>query len=239
MESGEKMAYHELIKNFEKIRNYMRQFYVYGFKSRSEYPLGVIGSYLLDKYTDKSECFRFKHHYMLHALDSQILYEILSCLAEKRKVKFHIKSDRADGEREHMVFPIKIFVSTQTGRQYPFCYHYGKQKTAFYRIFDLIYTTALKNKCDQSQISSTLYLISDMEFDCCVGCASKRSFQYAKERFEAAGYKLPKVVFWNVASRNRHHPVSQNEQGAALVSGCTPGIFAAITKKTFLPMPIC
>ncbi len=31
------MAYSELIKNFEKIREYMRQFYVYGFKSRSEY----------------------------------------------------------------------------------------------------------------------------------------------------------------------------------------------------------
>jgi len=31
------MAYSELIKNFEKIRSYMREFYVYGFKSRSEY----------------------------------------------------------------------------------------------------------------------------------------------------------------------------------------------------------
>lgn len=26
----------ELIKNFERIRDYMRQFYVYGFRSRSE-----------------------------------------------------------------------------------------------------------------------------------------------------------------------------------------------------------
>ena len=31
------MAYSELIKNFERIRDYMRQFYVYGFKSREEY----------------------------------------------------------------------------------------------------------------------------------------------------------------------------------------------------------
>lgn len=30
-------AYSELIKNFEKIRSYMREFYVYGFKSREEY----------------------------------------------------------------------------------------------------------------------------------------------------------------------------------------------------------
>lgn len=31
------MAYSDLIKNFEKTRDYMRQFYVYGFKSRMEY----------------------------------------------------------------------------------------------------------------------------------------------------------------------------------------------------------
>lgn len=31
------MAYNELIKNFERIRDYMREFYVYGFKSREDY----------------------------------------------------------------------------------------------------------------------------------------------------------------------------------------------------------
>ena len=31
------MAYSELIKNFKRIREYMREFYVYGFKSRDEY----------------------------------------------------------------------------------------------------------------------------------------------------------------------------------------------------------
>ena len=31
------MAYHELIKNFNMIREYMRSFYVYGFRSREEY----------------------------------------------------------------------------------------------------------------------------------------------------------------------------------------------------------
>lgn len=39
------MAYSELIKNFEKIRAYMREFYVYGFKSRSEYDSKSARSY--------------------------------------------------------------------------------------------------------------------------------------------------------------------------------------------------
>ena len=39
------MAYSELIKNFEKIRAYMREFYVYGFKSRDEYNKKSLRSY--------------------------------------------------------------------------------------------------------------------------------------------------------------------------------------------------
>lgn len=39
------MAYSELIKNFEKIRAYMREFYVYGFKSRNEYDRKSARSY--------------------------------------------------------------------------------------------------------------------------------------------------------------------------------------------------
>lgn len=39
------MAYSELIKNFDKIRDYMRAFYVYGFKSRDEYDVRSARSY--------------------------------------------------------------------------------------------------------------------------------------------------------------------------------------------------
>lgn len=31
--NGENMAYNELVKNFKRIRDYMREFYVYGFKA--------------------------------------------------------------------------------------------------------------------------------------------------------------------------------------------------------------
>ena len=39
------MAYNELIKNFEKIRAYMREFYIYGFKSRDGYNKKSLRSY--------------------------------------------------------------------------------------------------------------------------------------------------------------------------------------------------
>ena len=39
------MAYSELIKNFDKIRDYMRDFYVYGFRSRSGFDKKSARSY--------------------------------------------------------------------------------------------------------------------------------------------------------------------------------------------------
>ena len=39
------MAYSELIKDFGRIRDYMREFYVYGFKNRSEYDAKSARSY--------------------------------------------------------------------------------------------------------------------------------------------------------------------------------------------------
>ena len=38
-------SYNELIKNFERIREIMREFYVYGFKSREEYDKKSARSY--------------------------------------------------------------------------------------------------------------------------------------------------------------------------------------------------
>lgn len=38
-------TYNELIKNFEKVRSYMREFYIYGFKSREEYTSKSLRSY--------------------------------------------------------------------------------------------------------------------------------------------------------------------------------------------------
>lgn len=103
-------------------------------------------------------------------------------------------------------------------------------------VFDLILAAAVRNRVPQEELPSTLYLISDMEFNCCVRNADSTVFENAKARFEEAGYKLPRVVFWNVQSRNAQQPVTQNEQGVALVSGCSPRIFGMLTAGTLSPM---
>ena len=82
-------------------------------------PVGIIGSTLLDKLPDKPEYFQFKHHYILHALDSQILLELLSAIDQEMAVKLTNISQKGAGHQVvHTVCPLKIYVSTQGGRQY-------------------------------------------------------------------------------------------------------------------------
>lgn len=107
--------------------------------------------------------------------------------------------------------------------------------TNIQKVFELILNTAVNNNLPQSELPSTLYFITDMEFDCCAEDANLTNFEYAKIIFEEKGYKLPRVVFWNVESRNMHQPVRQNEQGVALVSGCTPAIFSMVVDGTLRP----
>ena len=105
-------------------------------------------------------------------------------------------------------------------------------------VFRLVLETALKYKVPQSELPSKLVIISDMEFNYCVEDGDLTNFENARRMFEENGYRLPDVVFWNVASRNRQQPVSQNEQGAALVSGCTPRLFSMIAGGELSPLKI-
>ena len=102
-------------------------------------------------------------------------------------------------------------------------------------VFDLVLSTAVKNKTLPEDMPSKLYIISDMEFDYCAENSDVTNFEYAKEKFEQNGYALPKVVFWNVASRNMQSPVEMNEQGVTLVSGCNPRIFSMVTEDKCTP----
>lgn len=105
-------------------------------------------------------------------------------------------------------------------------------------VFDLILDAAVRNNVSQEELPETLYLISDMEFNCCVQNASLSNFENAKRRFSEHGYKLPQIVFWNVASRNSNQPVTQNEQGVALVSGCTPRLFSMVASGDLSPYAV-
>ncbi len=117
-----------------------------------------------------------------------------------------------------------------------YCSSYNEcANTNLEAVFQLILNTAVHNHLHQSDMPEKLYIISDMEFDCCASNAGLSNFELAKRMFEAAGYRLPKIVFWNVASRSRQQPVTENEHGVALVSGCSPRIFSMVMEDLLSP----
>lgn len=107
-------------------------------------------------------------------------------------------------------------------------------------VFDLILNTAVRKHMEQSELPANILIISDMEFDSCATCGeSRRSsgwgyydrkrpdarlFDVIAKRYADAGYKLPRLVFWNVNSRTGTIPVNENDLGVALVSGFSPNV---------------
>jgi hypothetical protein len=79
-------------------------------------------------------------------------------------------------------------------------------------------------------------LLSDMEFNTATGGANVKLYDQFKNDFAAAGYELPKVVFWNLNARSGNVPVKFDEAGTALVSGFSPAILKSIlSAKAFSP----
>lgn len=90
-------------------------------------PLGVVGSFLQDRLPEKFRKFRFKHHYILNALDSEILYELFTAIGESRMITFTARKQRTTA------LPLKVYIGTQTGRQYLLAWSPVKERFFFFR----------------------------------------------------------------------------------------------------------
>ena len=115
-----------------------------------------------------------------------------------------------------------------------YCESYNEcANTNIEAVFRLILTAAKIHQVPQEEMPSRIYIVSDMEFDS--ENASLTNFQNMEQMYRKAGYKLPEVVFWNVDSRNTQQPVKKNQQGVALVSGCTPRLFEMLAGGNLSP----
>lgn len=108
--------------------------------------------------------------------------------------------------------------------------------------FDLILDTAIAEGLSQEDLPSRITIISDMEFDQATrpdwrserkSLKKETLMAVISKRFERAGYKMPRLVFWNVCARNAQYPMTI-QHGIQFVSGHSPAIFEAITKGQYL-----
>ena len=98
------------------------------------------------------------------------------------------------------------------------------------RTMNLILDAAIENGIPQEEIP-TVVIVSDMEFDSAIDWRErgKPLFKTIGEFWNDHGYKLPKIVFWNVNSRTGVVPLQENENGLVLVSGFSQNILDMLT----------
>lgn len=77
-------------------------------------PFGIIGHYLANRLHLTNNHFRFKHHFVVHALDTSILYILVTAIKEKKRVEI----ENFNGKKKLELIPLKIYTSVQTGRSY-------------------------------------------------------------------------------------------------------------------------
>ena len=111
--------------------------------------------------------------------------------------------------------------------------------------FDLILTVAVTNGLKQSDMPKNLVIITDMEFDNCVidntckggwGYSKMTFYDAMKAKYEANGYKLPEITFWNVDARQDTFHTTKNRPHVRMVSGQATSVFKSlIDGKTHTP----
>lgn len=91
--------------------------------------------------------------------------------------------------------------------------------TDLYKVFTLILDTAVSANMDQSEMPENILIFSDMEFDGHKFDWDTRLFEVISDQYAQHGYKIPRLIFWNLNSRTETIPVIKNELGLVLTSG--------------------
>ena len=83
-----------------------------------ELPFGYVGSTVLEAAGEENEAFRVKHSFPVFTLEDEILYQLLSAVREFRNVELEIQNNRNENVQIITGIPLKILVSSRTGRRY-------------------------------------------------------------------------------------------------------------------------
>ena len=110
-------------------------------------------------------------------------------------------------------------------------------------VFDKMLAIAQENHLSQDDIPANVIIVSDMEFNACVTggavsndrwtsygrTANETLFETIEKRWNAAGYKMPNLVFWNCSARNDNIPMKVSGH-VSYVSGMSPVLFEQVLK---------
>ena len=123
-------------------------------------------------------------------------------------------------------------------------------------VFDLILSRAVEKHIPKEDMPKVLLIISDMEFDntdySLMGLhldidsdvntdfaplrPKRTNFEAITKKYQEAGYERPNLVWWNVDSRNTQTPITKDDDGNILISGCSPAMLSVALSGNFNPI---
>ena len=110
-------------------------------------------------------------------------------------------------------------------------------------VFTTLLARAKQLKLSQADMPTHLVILSDMEFNSAGGWADpearfsyrrndggseKTNYQAIVQKYRAAGYEVPVLVFWNLCGRGGNSPVTTDDFGTVMVSGFSPAIMKTV-----------
>lgn len=113
-------------------------------------PFGFIGSTILDNWEKENRTFRFKHDFLVHTLEDEVLFQLLTAIRRRESVRLEYKNAKNGRIWNTEGTPLKILCSTQTGRRYVCLFHQKTRRLSNYRL---------------DGIRQTDYLGEDPDFD--------------------------------------------------------------------------
>lgn len=119
-------------------------------------PFGFVGSTILDHELKENRWFQFKHHFIVHTLEDGVLAVILSAIKQHRSISFENKSSRSKQISRFQGVPLKILVSTQTGRRYLCLYLTERRRFNNFRLDSISKPSLLDVYPEYSQVRQNL-----------------------------------------------------------------------------------
>lgn len=111
-------------------------------------PCGVIGSFISDKLPPHDELFTFKHHYITQALDSDIAAVLFDAMQKKSYVTVENLGRHLDKPVSVRLVPLRIYISSQNGRQHLIAYNESLNRLYSYRL-DYISDVKIGEPCER------------------------------------------------------------------------------------------
>ena len=151
-------------------------------------PHGMVGHTIMDTASFRNDLFRIKHNFFVHTLEDEVLLPLLQAMHAHRAVLLHVKSTKSDRFLDTEGIPLKIFISTRTGRRYLCLYLPSKKRFAAIRL-DAVKTvttgapcpdyTNIREKLEKHKVSAWGVSFQSASSPCTAGQPTDRTALHA------------------------------------------------------------